>query len=57
MWVGVMKRAMQEIKDACATNGNWNDCWKCPFKEYCDALEEKGLDVPETWDLKDKKEK
>ena len=55
MWIEKMKKAMQEIKGACTENGNWGDCWKCPFKEYCDILEEQEIDIPETWNLEDKK--
>lgn len=42
-----MREAMFVMQEACKLNDNWRDCMNCPFKVYCDVLEENGLGTPD----------
>ncbi len=50
-WTDRMKKAMTDLQSACKENEEWNDCWECPFKRFCDVLEETENGNPEEWDL------
>lgn len=41
-----MLEAMKAIQEACNMNTAWADCDKCPFRVYCDAIEQNDLQIP-----------
>ena len=42
-----IKEAMELLHEACAMNEEWANCARCPFDDYCDALEEAGFGTPD----------
>ena len=46
-FVEKIRQAMQMLHDACAMNDTWRNCQYCPFKDYCDAMEEADLGTPD----------
>jgi hypothetical protein len=46
-----MKEAMVLLHEACKMNDEWVKCRKCPFTDYCDAIEENGLGTPDDNDF------
>ena len=46
-----IKEAMELLHEACKMNDEWVDCAKCPFNEYCNAIEERGLGTPDDDDF------
>lgn len=42
-----IKEAMVLLHEACKMNDEWIYCTKCPFKDYCDTLEEAGFGTPD----------
>lgn len=47
-FVKEIKKAMLHLQEACRLNDAWKNCWECPFKEYCDVIEEAGLYLPDS---------
>ena len=45
-WIQEMREAMNAMKRACIKNHSWTDCYKCPFDEYCTALDNARLPTP-----------
>ena len=45
-----MLSAMSQIISACEKNTEWSNCYKCPFMDQCDVLQDAGLGTPEEWD-------
>ena len=53
-WLEKIKEGMELIASGCDDNKSWEECAKCPFEKYCDAIHigaEAGLEVeiPEGW--------
>lgn len=46
-FVEKIKEAMQMLHDACKMNDTWRNCKYCPFKDYCDVIEEACLGTPD----------
>ena len=42
-----IKEAMVLLHEACKMNDEWIHCIECPFKDYCDTLEETGFGTPD----------
>lgn len=42
-----IKEAMTLLHEACEMNDDRINCSKCPFVDYCDALEEAGFVTPD----------
>lgn len=38
-WQKKMIEAMKNLQDACNLNTEWENCKKCPFRNYCDSIE------------------
>lgn len=52
-WKNQMKIGMKIIQLACEKNTSWALCENCPFRFYCDIIEEKTGDTPDMWELKE----
>ncbi len=46
-FVYIMEHAVRGISSACRLNSDWDNCSVCPFKIYCDVLEEAGFGTPD----------
>lgn len=42
-----IKEAMELLHKACKMNDEWANCSKCPFLDYCNALEKAGFGTPD----------
>ena len=47
-WKEKIKIGMILLKEGCTENDSWGSCVDCPFREYCDIIEEatKGEVIP-----------
>lgn len=52
-WTEKMAKAIRDLQNACNENDEWRGCWECPFKKFCDILEETGVGNPEEWNLEE----
>lgn len=48
-FVKAMKEAMKLIYAACKQNDEWANCYRCPFRDYCDVIEQAGMGTPDEW--------
>lgn len=45
-WEEKIKKGKELIKEGCSEQTEWTKCHECPFKTFCDVLEENGYEVP-----------
>ena len=54
-WKNKIEMGMWLLSQGCKENRSTLDCAKCPFDEYCNAIQlgaeaELNVDIPENWD-------
>lgn len=45
-WKEKIKEGMKLIRRGCIEQTEWTKCHECPFKTFCEVLEENGYEVP-----------
>ena len=45
-WKEKIEEGMLLIKKGCNEQTEWAKCHECPFKDYCDAIENNGYEIP-----------
>lgn len=47
-WQKIIVEGMLKIKEGCHENTEWENCWDCPFCDYCGT--EYGI-TPANWEI------
>ena len=48
-WKEKIKQGMILITEGCQQQREWTECQNCPFRNYCDTIEEAGYNTPDEW--------